>query len=97
MWQEAQTPWLVLYGEPYAHYNLQYRDSLSVPGWHATGITNLHNEQIVITPGLRPQRLLPRPAASTVRPQPAIAAVTRQPDQRSGLLLLAPVAASRQK
>jgi len=65
MWSETGTPSLLLYGEPYAHYSLQYRDSLSVPGWYATGITNLHNEQIVITPVSSPSRffraLLPVP------------------------------------
>ena len=41
---------LVLYGEPYAHYTLQYRDSLNLPGWTTTTVTNLHNEQIVTPP-----------------------------------------------
>ena len=65
MWSESSSPCLLLYGEPYAHYSLQYRDSLGVPGWYATGITNLHNEQIVITPVSGPSRffraLLPVP------------------------------------
>ena len=43
MWSETGSPRLLLYGEPYAHYSLQYRDTLSAPGWYATGITNLHN------------------------------------------------------
>jgi hypothetical protein len=38
---------LVLYGEPYAHYTLQYRDNLNVPGWTAATVTNLHSEQLV--------------------------------------------------
>lgn len=41
---------LVLYGEPYAHYTLQYSDNLSVPGWTPTTMTNLHNEQIIMPP-----------------------------------------------
>ena len=65
MWSETGTPCVLLYGEPYAHYSLQYRDSLSVPGWYATGITNLHNEQIVLTPVSAPscffRALLPVP------------------------------------
>ena len=65
MWSETGTSCLLLYGEPYAHYTLQYRGSLSVPGWSATGITNPHNEQIVITPVSSPSRffraLLPVP------------------------------------
>jgi len=50
MWREGDTPRLVLYGEPYVRYTLQYRDSLSVPGWYAAGITNLHNEQVITPP-----------------------------------------------
>jgi hypothetical protein len=46
---------LILYGEPYARYTLQSRDSLSVPGWNTTGITNLHNEQITTLPASGPQ------------------------------------------
>jgi len=56
MWSENNSPRLLLYGEPYAHYSLQYRDTLSVPGWYATGVTNLHNEQVVIPPMSGPSR-----------------------------------------
>jgi hypothetical protein len=45
--RETNACQLVLHGEPYAHYTLQYRDSLSVPGWANTTITNWHNEQII--------------------------------------------------
>ena len=65
MWSESGSPHLVLYGEPYTHYTLQYRDSLSVPGWTSTSIANLHTEDIVIMPVLGPSRffrgLLPVP------------------------------------
>jgi hypothetical protein len=37
-------------GEPYARYSLEYRDSLSVPGWNATTLTNWRNEQIIVPP-----------------------------------------------
>jgi len=56
MWSESSTPCLLLFGEPYAHYSLQYCDSLSVPSWYAMGITNLHNEEMVITPVTGPCR-----------------------------------------
>ena len=56
---------VVLYGEPYAHYTLQYRDDLNVPGWTTTTITNLHNEEMITLPMSAPQRfyraLLPVP------------------------------------
>ena len=56
---------VVLFGEPYVHYTLQYRESLSVPGWSNTGITNMHNEEIVTSPTSAPRRfyraLLPAP------------------------------------
>jgi hypothetical protein len=57
---------LVLYGDPYAHYSLEYRDNLSVPGWASTLITNLHNEQVIAPPvSSGPQRfyrgVLPAP------------------------------------
>jgi alpha-tubulin suppressor-like RCC1 family protein len=41
---------LVLYGEPFAHYTLQYRDDLTVPGWTPTGYTGLHNEESIPAP-----------------------------------------------
>ena len=46
---------LGLYGEPYAHYMLQYRDSLSVPGW-SSSITNLHSEQFIAPSVAGPSR-----------------------------------------
>jgi hypothetical protein len=57
---------LVLYGEPYTRYTLQYRDSLSLPGWITTTSTNWRNEQIITPPvSGGPQRfyrgLLPAP------------------------------------
>ncbi len=65
MWREGGTPRLVLYGEPYVRYTLQYRDSLSVPGWYSAGITNLQNEQVITPPVSGPSRfyraLLPVP------------------------------------
>ena len=45
-----QSPRPLLYGEPYAHYTLQYSDDLGLPGWTTTTITNLHNEQLVAPP-----------------------------------------------
>jgi alpha-tubulin suppressor-like RCC1 family protein len=55
---------LLLYGEPYAHYTLQYRSSLSVPNWTTT-VTNLHDEQFITLPPSEPQRfyraMLPLP------------------------------------
>ena len=50
MWSENNSPRLLLYGEPYARYTLQYSDSLSVPGWTSTTITNLHSEQVIAPP-----------------------------------------------
>jgi len=65
MWSESGTPCLLLYGEPYTHYTLQDRVSLGGTVWSATGITNLHNEEIIITPVSSPSRffraLLPVP------------------------------------
>lgn len=51
--RETNSLRVVLYGEPYAHYNLQYRDSFSLPAWvnftnaALQNQTNLHNEEIV--------------------------------------------------
>jgi hypothetical protein len=57
MWSENNSPRLLLYGEPYAHYILQYCDDLSALGWFNTTITNLHNEQLITPPGSgSPQR-----------------------------------------
>ncbi len=47
---------LVLYGEPYAHYTLQYRDDLTVPGWTTTSITNMDNESTITLPTSAPRR-----------------------------------------
>ncbi|SPE56912.1 exported hypothetical protein [Verrucomicrobia bacterium] len=46
----SKSPSLLLYGEPYMLYTLQYRDNLGVPGWTTTAITNLHEEQIIAPP-----------------------------------------------
>jgi hypothetical protein len=57
---------LVLYGEPYIHYTLQYRDNLTAPGWNNTPVTDWHNEESFAPPvSGGPQRfyraLLPPP------------------------------------
>jgi len=44
------SPQLILYGEPYAHYTLQYRDDLAGPSWTSTTITNLHSEWALTPP-----------------------------------------------
>ncbi len=41
---------MVLYGEPYTRYTLQYRDNLSAPGWTTTTTTNWRNEQSITLP-----------------------------------------------
>lgn len=57
MWREGQTNRLVIYGEPYTRYSLEYRDSLSGAGWISPGITNWRNEQIIAPPASSsPQR-----------------------------------------
>jgi phage gp45-like len=66
LWSIDSSPRLLLHGEPYTRYTLQYRDSLSVPGWNATTVTNWRNEQIIAPPvSSSPQRfyraLLPVP------------------------------------
>ena len=65
MWSETNSPRLLLYGEPYVRYTLQFRDSLSVPGWTTTAITNLLDAQPVTPPVSGPSRfyraLLPVP------------------------------------
>ncbi len=53
---------LVLYGEPYAHYALHYRDSFSAGDWVNTSATN-HNEQVLtntlpLAPSTRYYRML---------------------------------------
>jgi hypothetical protein len=64
--RETNTLRVLLYGEPYMRYTLQYRDSLSVPGWTTTTTTNWHNEDMIIPPvSGSPQRfyraMLPTP------------------------------------
>jgi hypothetical protein len=66
IWSEGSSPRLLLYGEPYMRYTLQYRDTLSVPGWTTTTMTNLQDEQTISPPvSGTPQRfyrtLLPTP------------------------------------
>ncbi len=45
----SNAPSLLLYGEPYMNYTLQYCDALGVPGWTTT-ITNLQDEQTTTPP-----------------------------------------------
>jgi hypothetical protein len=63
---QTNTPSLLLYGEPYMNYTLQYQDSLGAPGWTTTTLTNLLDEETIIPPlSGSPQRfyrlLLPTP------------------------------------
>ncbi|MGA2750043.1 MAG: hypothetical protein ABSG59_14820 [Verrucomicrobiota bacterium] len=46
----SNAPSLVLYGEPYMYYTLQYSDNLSVPVWTTTTLTNLQDEQPITPP-----------------------------------------------
>jgi hypothetical protein len=46
----GNAPSLLLYGEPYMDYTLQYRDSLNGPGWTTTTVTNLLDEQAISPP-----------------------------------------------
>ncbi|HLP78298.1 MAG TPA: hypothetical protein VK327_15440, partial [Candidatus Paceibacterota bacterium] len=46
----TNAPGIVLYGEPYAHYALQYSDALGVPAWVSGSGTNVHNEQRIVLP-----------------------------------------------
>jgi hypothetical protein len=61
----TDTAELVLHGEPYARYTLQYRDNLGLPGWTTTTLTNLHDTEQLPLPVSAPQRfyraLLPAP------------------------------------
>jgi hypothetical protein len=41
---------LVLHGEPYTHYTLQFRDDLTGPDWIPTAITGLRSEQVTNPP-----------------------------------------------
>lgn len=66
MGSESAAPRLLLFGEPYTRYTLQYRDSLSPSVWTTTTTTNWRNEQIIAPPvSGSPQRfyrgLLPVP------------------------------------
>ena len=47
---QTNTPSLLLYGEPYMNYTLQYQDSLGASGWTTTTLTNLQDEQTIIPP-----------------------------------------------
>jgi Regulator of chromosome condensation (RCC1) repeat len=47
---QTNTPSLLLYGEPYLNYTLQYQDSLGAPGWTTTTLTNLQDEQAITPP-----------------------------------------------
>ncbi len=46
----SNSPCLLLYGEPYMNYTLQYCDTLGAPGWITTTITNLQDEQTITPP-----------------------------------------------
>jgi alpha-tubulin suppressor-like RCC1 family protein len=50
MWTTNDSPSLLLYGEPYMQYTLQYRDGLNVPGWTTTTTTNWQDEQVIAPP-----------------------------------------------
>jgi hypothetical protein len=56
IWSQSNSPSLLLYGEPYVNYTLQYRGALSVPGWTTTIITNLLDEQTITPPVSGPSR-----------------------------------------
>ena len=63
---QSNAPSLLLYGEPYMNYTLQYEDSLGASGWTTTTLTNLQDGQTIIPPfSGSPQRfyrtLLPTP------------------------------------
>ena len=63
---QNNAPSLLLYGEPFMNYTLQYRDNLSSPGWTTTTLTNLQDEQTIAPPFIgSPQRfyrlMLPTP------------------------------------
>jgi Regulator of chromosome condensation (RCC1) repeat len=47
---QSNAPSLLLYGEPYMNYTLQYQDSLGAPGWTTTTFTNLQDGQTIIPP-----------------------------------------------
>lgn len=50
MFSAADSPRLLLYGEPHANYAVQYSDSLEVPNWTTGTITNLHDQEQVRLP-----------------------------------------------
>jgi Regulator of chromosome condensation (RCC1) repeat len=47
---QTNTPSLLLYGEPYMNYTLQYQGSLGAPGWTTTTLTNLQDEETITPP-----------------------------------------------
>ena len=47
---QSNAPSLLLYGEPYMNYTLQYRDSLGAPGWTTTTLTNLQDKEAITPP-----------------------------------------------
>jgi hypothetical protein len=47
---QSNAPSLLLYGEPYMNYTLQYSDSLGAPGWTTTTLTNLQDKQTITPP-----------------------------------------------
>ena len=56
IWREANEPRLILYGEPYAHYSLQYSDDLNAATWSTLTLpslqfqTNVHSGEVVPAP-----------------------------------------------
>jgi hypothetical protein len=50
MSSQSNGPSLLLYGEPYMYYTLQYCDSLNASGWTTTTITNVQDEQSITPP-----------------------------------------------
>ena len=47
---QSNAPSLLLYGEPYMNYTLQYSDSLGAPGWTTTTLTNLQDKETITPP-----------------------------------------------
>ncbi|HEX5400342.1 MAG TPA: hypothetical protein VFY06_14945, partial [Verrucomicrobiae bacterium] len=47
---QSNAPSLLLYGEPYMNYTLQYRDNLGASGWTTTTLTNLQDGQTITPP-----------------------------------------------
>ena len=41
---------VLVFGEPYAHYALQYCSDLNVPAWWSCTATNLHNSEKIVLP-----------------------------------------------